>query len=293
VIEVSRVSIELDLSPLSHWLSAQGIEHRIVEEQGEQVLYLDQKQSEWLIPVRSVLRRYVMEPAFRLRIAQLPLPSLPEHPVIRTPYPRVNPAQAPALFLVLVVALIAAVVTGFGSGGPALRALLIVDPMQLDFRMTGFASRWDGLLEMLAQGQWWRLLSPDFIHFNSLHLIFNALMCWVLGGQLELRLGGRAFLALLLFASVVSNLAQFLSAHYLFGGLSGVVYALVGFSWYWARHEPDVFMPDFLFRFSLVWLVLGYTPVTVWLGIGQMANEAHLFGLLSGLLWARLTLKRL
>jgi GlpG protein len=45
-------------------------------------------------------------------------------------------------------------------------------------------------------------------------------------------------------------------------------------------------MPDALFRFALVWLIIGYTPLTEWVGLGRMANSAHLYGLLSGLVWA-------
>ncbi len=294
MIEVSRVALELDLSRLSQWLWAQGIAHRIAEEQGEQVLYIAPEQAEYLPAMRQLLRRYVMEPEFRQVLASTPLPvsTEPELEALKTPYPRVSPRQAPLLFGVLGMAAIAALLTGFGAGGPALRALLIVDPFQLDFHMMDLSARWEGLLAILAAGQWWRLITPDLLHFHLLHLAFNALMCWVWGGQLELRRGSSAFLGLFVFASVISNVAQFLGSHYLFGGLSGFAYALIGYSWLWRRVEPDVFMPDFFWRFSLLWLVLGYTPLTVWLGIGQMANEAHLFGLLAGLFWAWLTVLR-
>lgn len=146
-----------------------------------------------------------------------------------------------------------------------------------------------GLIEMLSEGQFWRLLSPDFLHFSMLHIVFNMLMLWTLGGQLEMRKGSLAFLSMALFVSVVSNIAQLLDSGYLFGGMSGVVYGLVGYCWVWRRVNPDIFLPDALFRFSIIWLLLGYTPLTEWLGIGKMANSAHLYGLLSGLLWGWLT----
>jgi GlpG protein len=113
-------------------------------------------------------------------------------------------------------------------------------------------------------------------------------MLWLLGGQLEIQKGSIAFLSLALFVSAISNVAQLFETSYLFGGLSGVVYGLVGYCWLWKHYEPEIFFPDILMKFSIVWLILGYTPVTEWLGWGRMANAAHLYGLISGLVWGGL-----
>ena len=115
-------------------------------------------------------------------------------------------------------------------------------------------------------------------------------MLWVLGGQLEIQKGSLSFLALIIFVSIVSNIAQLLETSYLFGGMSGVVYGLVGYCWLWRYFQPNIFFPDVLLKFSLVWLILGYTPLTEWLGLGKMANAAHLYGLIAGLIWGAITL---
>jgi GlpG protein len=70
------------------------------------------------------------------------------------------------------------------------------------------------------------------------------------------------------------------------------VYGLFGYTWLWRKHAQDVFMPDAFWNFALVWLVVGFTPLTEWVGIGRMANAAHLGGLLAGLFWGWLTLGR-
>ena len=155
--------------------------------------------------------------------------------------------------------------------------------------METLTDRFVGLSRMLETGQVWRLFSPDFLHFSLLHIVFNMLMLWTLGGQLEARKGSVSFLSMALFVSLTSNIAQLADTGYFFGGMSGVVYGLIGYCWVWRRVSPDIFMPDALFRFSVVWLMIGYTPLTEWAGLGRMANSAHLYGLISGLLWGWLT----
>jgi len=284
MIEVAQVSIEKNLSEFSRWLSLHGILHRIAEVDGQQVLYLpDTTHAE---KVREALDTYIAEGDYRAHVNQqlagvrfVPRKSF-------SVYPRAMPAQAPFIYLVIALAILVAYVTGLGNGGEVLRALLIVNPFLLDgAAMTTAAERLSALGGMLSLGQIWRLISPDFLHFSLLHIVFNVLMLWILGGQLEIKKGSLACLSLFIFVSVVSNVAQLLDGGYLFGGLSGVVYGLVGYCWVWRRVSPDIFMPEALFRFSIAWLLIGYTPLTEWLGLGRMANSAHLYGLLAGLLW--------
>lgn len=291
MIELARVDLALDLSVFSQWLSAQDVPHRVVEESGEQVVYVADSAQALMPQLRVLLQRFIEEPALRAQLQDFKAHLQPESmTAVQTIYPRVQPKQAPLVFAMLGIAVLLALFTSFGSGGPVLRAFLMVDPLQLDFRMHDLSSRLDGLLVMLEQGQFWRLVSPDFVHFSVLHLVFNALMIWILGGQLELRKGSGNLLMLVLFVSVLSNLGQLLATHYLFGGLSGVVYGLFGYTWLWRKRDPGIFMPDAFWNFALVWLVVGFTPLTEWLGIGRMANGAHLVGLLAGLIWGWLTL---
>ena len=78
------------------------------------------------------------------------------------------------------------------------------------------------------------------------------------------------------------NIAEFFASGPRFGGLSGVVYALLGYSWLRARLQPacGLTMPPALMGFMLIWLVLGFFDM---LGT-PTANMAHLVGLLVGLL---------
>jgi rhomboid protease GlpG len=285
--QVADAPIQLDLSQLSQWLKLKGVPHRISEADDRQIILMDSTQLQEQI--QQVLQRYIEEPEFRSSIAEQLERVEPVTARVVTAYLRATPQQAPLIYLSIVLSLAVAYLTSLGEGGGILRALLIVDPFQLDFRMETVSDRFHGLSEMLARGQVWRLFSPDFLHFSLLHIVFNMLMLWSLGGQLEVKKGSVAFLSMALFVSLASNIAQLADTGYFFGGMSGVVYGLIGYCWVWRRVSPDIFMPDVLFRFSIVWLLIGYTPLTEWAGLGRMANSAHLYGLISGLVWGWLT----
>ncbi|BBS19224.1 rhomboid family intramembrane serine protease GlpG [Aeromonas caviae] len=136
-------------------------------------------------------------------------------------------------------------------------------------------------LAQFTDWQAWRYVTPAFIHFSVLHLVFNLLWWWYLGGQIEQRLGSGKLFILLIVGAALPNIAEFFVSGPRFGGLSGVVYALLGYSWLRTRLQPDcgLAMPPALMGFMLVWLVLGFLDM---LGT-PTANMAHLAGLLVGL----------
>ncbi|AJR07157.1 rhomboid family intramembrane serine protease GlpG [Photobacterium gaetbulicola] len=140
--------------------------------------------------------------------------------------------------------------------------------------------------------QLWRFFSHALIHFSTLHVIFNCLWWWILGGQLERRSGSAKLLQVFLISALVSGFAQFWFHGPNFGGLSGVVYALLGYIWWmgWLAPQRGLSIPKPYVVFMLVWLVLGFADI---LGM-SVANMAHLFGLLSGcaLGWADAKLRR-
>lgn len=135
----------------------------------------------------------------------------------------------------------------------------------------------------------WRIIGPAFFHFSLLHIVFNTMWWWQLGGSIEKSLGKGMLINLLLISAVFSNLGQFFVSGANFGGLSGVVYALVGFVWWYGYLAPEkgLSLSKPIIGFLLFWLVLGFVdllPVNV-------ANTAHLLGLISGCLLAVYSVK--
>lgn len=136
------------------------------------------------------------------------------------------------------------------------------------------------LAEIMETGQVWRLIGPVFIHYDEAHIIFNLLWWWMLGGQIEKRFGISTLLMVFATTALVSNIGQLLVSGPNFGGLSGVVYGVVGFVWAlgWLRPNWGVSLPNSMFGFLIVWLLLGYADI-LWV---SMANTAHTLGLVSG-----------
>ncbi|MDO6708502.1 rhomboid family intramembrane serine protease GlpG [Photobacterium sp. 1_MG-2023] len=135
----------------------------------------------------------------------------------------------------------------------------------------------------LMQGdgwQLWRYVSHSLLHFSILHLVFNCLWWWILGGRLEKHSGSLKLLEVFLLSALISGLAQYWVNGPNFGGLSGVVYALMGYLWWlgWLAPSRGLSLPNGIVVLMLIWLILGFTNI---MGI-QVANMAHLFGLITG-----------
>lgn len=178
----------------------------------------------------------------------------------------------------LTLALIAtSVVVGLASGlgntdSSVIRALLVV-PI---FEENG------SLMAPINMG-WeepWRLLTPMFIHFGIFHLAFNMLWLHRFGSQIEHIHGIVRFLAIVLVAQALASILQFELTGPLFGGMSGVNYALFGFVWMQARYGRggyDISSRDTALLMG--WLLLCTTGL-----VGPVANASHAVGLAVGLL---------
>lgn len=137
----------------------------------------------------------------------------------------------------------------------------------------------------LVSQEWWRLITPTFLHFSLTHLIFNCLWIYILGSKIEIIDGKGIFITLFLIAGISSNLGQyFWTNEYLFGGLSGSVYGLLGYCFIldldYRGHRYD--LPNALYIFMFFWLLIGFTGILSVFGFGNVANTAHLVGMMSG-----------
>jgi GlpG protein len=137
----------------------------------------------------------------------------------------------------------------------------------------------------LNEGQYWRLFSPMFLHFGYLHFLFNALFLWVIGRRIELAKGSLHYLVVILISALVANVAQYLQQpNTAFGGLSGVVYAVIGYVGIYQRfiQHPVLQFNEAAIIFFIVWLMLGVLGVVDWFMSGSIANAAHVAGLACG-----------
>jgi len=146
----------------------------------------------------------------------------------------------------------------------------------------------DMLLSMPA-GQPWRMITPIFLHFGTLHIAFNLLWLWELGRRIESSQGSLSLILLVFVIGLASNIAQAIAVKGgLFGGMSGVIYGLLGYCWLWNILSPkeEFTLHKGVVFFLLFWLFLGYSGVLTSLGFGAIANTAHASGLVAGLVIA-------
>jgi GlpG protein len=146
-----------------------------------------------------------------------------------------------------------------------------------------------GLTEIL-HGQFWRLLTPIFVHFGFLHILFNLMWMMDLGGMVETRQGSRFFALQLAIISIASNLAQYMVSGPYFGGLSGVVYGLLGYIW--IRGKYDLTSGYYLHPTTVGSMLIWFFACLLGL-LGNVANTAHAAGLVLGMVWGYAASRRL
>lgn len=151
------------------------------------------------------------------------------------------------------------------------------------------------------QHQWWRLVTPMFLHVNLIHLMVNMYSLWMVGPYVEKLYGSAKFVFFWVATGVAALIASYVTvvpglAHegpgsgFIFkyydapaAGASGALFGLVGvlfvFGIKFRRELPEGFKRAFgvgLLPMILLNLVIGYV------GRGIIDNAAHLGGLVAG-----------
>ena len=281
-----QLPLDVDLSEFSLVLANLGIEHRITQENVYQVI--------WVAP--SVDPSRVVERFHQWQAGAIGEQSpAPARQSFRT-RALINLRAFP-LTVTLIVINVLLVPVGLGAASGSFTGLLLemtLTPM----RHSGEYLYFEPFEATLANFEYWRLLTPMLLHFSWMHLAFNLLWVWELGRRVEKLHGGRVFLALTFISSLGANLLQLgLSGPGLFGGMSGVVFGYLGYCMVWDRLRPSarIGLAPAAYWVMLGFLALGFTGALDLLGLGTLANGAHLGGLimggLVGLIWAMLGAK--
>ncbi|PHM59374.1 rhomboid family intramembrane serine protease GlpG [Xenorhabdus sp. KK7.4] len=128
----------------------------------------------------------------------------------------------------------------------------------------------------------WRWLSPALLHFSLLHILFNLVLWWYFGSQVERNINTEKLVEITIVSTIFSGWAQSLFSGSHFGGLSGVVYALISYVWLSGEMSPQkgLSAPRGLIAISVIWLFVGYFNMFSL----NIANAAHFSGLIIGLL---------
>lgn len=269
-ITVKKFPLETDLSAITHFLHQRKIVHTIYEEAGEQVVAVaDPKLIE---PVAQFIDE-VMQGHLTL-VANEYEPTI--KPEFQTPTLAAQLLQVPVTSLFIVLSILGALIVGFDSNFAMTHWLLFQDIQQ---------DAYVPLNESLAHGEYWRLLTPIFLHFSPEHVIFNSVWVWFLGRRLELLLGRGLFFWWIILTGIVSNSLSY--AWYgpeIFGGMSAVVYAMVGFIFISQKLSPHPLtqIAPMIMGVMLISLALGMSGLLDFISGASVGNAAHVFGLMTG-----------
>src|SRR5690606_17184957 len=263
-----RTPLDTDLSGFLAMLQRLDVPCRVSEESGVQVLWVP---GEALAKqVRELYTQYPQgDPQLVIEPPRQDAPSLVQ---------RLRATPLTAVMLLLTLAVFA--ITWAGENLQTIRWLSFTD-----YGITEEYIYFANLEFTLKSGEWWRLFTPMFVHFGWLHLAMNSLWYWELGRRIEARQGSMMLLGFTLLFSLVSNLAQYgFGGVGIFGGLSGVLYGLLGHCWLFQKLAPCAAyrLPPGVVVLMLVWLLVCLSGLVTVLGLGAIANAAHVGGLLVG-----------
>ncbi|MFF2381432.1 rhomboid family intramembrane serine protease [Streptomyces sp. NPDC058108] len=133
-----------------------------------------------------------------------------------------------------------------------------------------------GSVEGIAEGQWYRLLTSMFLHGNFVHILFNMLSLWWIGGPLEAVLGRARYLALYFVSGLAGSALTYLLAapNQPSLGASGAIFGLFGATGVLMRRRNYDLRP--LIALLVINLIFTFTPA---FGISW---QAHIGGLVGG-----------
>lgn len=184
---------------------------------------------------------------------------------------RVMAAQAgrswvtPALVVANLAAFVAIIVQ---SGGT------YVDPQEM--------ARWANAGLVTTRGEWWRLLTAAFLHWNLAHVALNMWALWHAGRLTERLYGSAAFLGLYLASGIIGSLASIAwNPTVVSAGASGAVFGVLGALLACMLREHG--LPRVLVK-AHRWSTLTFVVLNLAFGAisPNIDNAAHVGGLAAG-----------
>jgi len=141
----------------------------------------------------------------------------------------------------------------------------------------------------ISNGEWWRIVTPIFMHTSFIHLLFNSFTCIIFAPPLEHLLGKNRFLFLYISAGVFANIATFFlePLTYVHIGSSGAIFGLFGFLLFLAIFKKYLLSKDhaqMIIIIGILALVFSLTEVNV-------NVVAHIAGMLFGVIYGFIVLK--
>jgi membrane associated rhomboid family serine protease len=159
--------------------------------------------------------------------------------------------------------------------------------------LVAFGAKTNALLS--ERGEWFRLVTPIFIHGGLIHILSNSYALWMVGPQVERLYGSARFIIIYLLSGVMGVIGSYLNSMLMDRdpmtpsvGASGAIFGLFGvlavFGYKYRKDLPPAFRHAFgagVFPVIAINLFIGFS-------VPVIDNGAHIGGLVGGALLALL-----
>jgi rhomboid protease GluP len=145
-----------------------------------------------------------------------------------------------------------------------------------------FFETFSGVNLYIMEGEFWRLITPTFMHSGFSHMLFNSFSLLLFGPALERMLGGGRFLFVYLISGLIANIATLLlePLTYMHVGSSGAIFGLFGYYISMIMFRKNMLSQQntqIIMTICVISLIMTFLQPNINI-------TAHLFGLLGGFL---------
>jgi rhomboid protease GluP len=146
-----------------------------------------------------------------------------------------------------------------------------------------------GFNKAIWNGEYWRLITPIFLHSGFAHFAFNSFALIIFGPALERIFGKIKFIGLYFFAGLCGNVATLFLGELLVPhlGASGAIYGLLGIYLYMRFYRKDL-LDSQSAQIVTIYLVIGAVSTFI---VPNVNIWGHLFGFIGGLALGPILLK--
>jgi len=138
---------------------------------------------------------------------------------------------------------------------------------------------------LIAQGEWWRLITPMFVHIGLIHFLFNSYAIFLIGGHLEPMLGARWFLLVYFLGGILGNVASAVFTLGISAGASSSLFAMLGCGFVLERViGRHIAMQTGRKPQTGIYTIFIVLNLAIGFMIPMIDNAAHIGGLVGGIL---------
>ncbi|MCY9364488.1 rhomboid family intramembrane serine protease [Bacillus spizizenii] len=142
----------------------------------------------------------------------------------------------------------------------------------------------------VANGEWWRLITPVLMHAGFTHLLFNSMSIFLFAPALERMLGKARFLLVYAGSGIIGNIGTYVTEplDYVHVGASGAIFGLFGVYLFMVLFRKELIGQE---HSKMILTLLAFAVLMSFIN-SNINMMAHLFGLCGGFLLSFLCVQK-